>query len=136
MQQEQLENYKVAYKTFKFAATEDGLARETNFELDKNTVFVTGFQLGSDNKSKLNFRGSLGLRIGGDTLLENGTPCQLFVSSVGVAVEKRFFPLGEVKPGNYKVELNFQDEDNAIAPFEAGYTVYITFAYLLPKDNL
>ncbi|WPP49632.1 hypothetical protein [Catalinimonas niigatensis] len=136
MQQEQLENYKVAYKTFRFAAKENGLAQGTNFELDKNTVFVTGFQLGSDAKSKLNFRGSIGLRIGGDTLLENSTPCQLFVSSTGVAVEKRFFPLGEVKPGNYKVEVSYQDEANAAAEFGAGYTVYITFAYLLPKNNL
>jgi hypothetical protein len=132
MQQAQLENYKVAYKTFRFDARRDGVLN-SNFELDKNTVYVTGIALGSDAKSKLNFRGSIGIRIGGDTLLENDTPCQLLVTSSAVGLEQRFWPLGEVVPGNYKLEVTYQDTNNALASFESGYRVYLTIAYLLEK---
>ncbi len=135
MTQEQIaESYKKKITRFKFDATENGITTNTGFDVDKNAVYITGFQLGSNNPAAVYFRGTLSLTIGGDVIFQD-IPAQLFVTASSVEVEGRKYPLGEVVPGNGKVEVIYKDENNALQPFSGGYQVWLTVEYLIAKQK-
>jgi len=127
MTEEQKLNLKRVLKTYTLTPKQEDVEKPQTFELPSKTKFVTGFLLSANNKSKLNFRGKIRLSIGGDELIEADTPASLFLSSVGVPVEKRYFDLGDVEPGDFSVKPEFKDEDNAAAAWDGGYSVYLTF---------
>lgn len=126
MTDEQKQNLKKVVKTFKFAAEQNKTVKPQNLELPSQTVLVTGLIASADSKSKLNFRGSLRISIGGDELIETETPAQIFLSSVGVDVNKRFWDLGDIEPGDFSFKPEYTDEDNAAAAWDGGYNVKLT----------
>lgn len=129
MTEEQIaEQYKKKTTQFRFSAVQNGIVPQTRFELDKNTAYVRSIQLGGNDLAKIQFRGFMGIRIGGDVLLEADTTTQHILEKRGRTLE-----LGEVKPGNFAVDVTFRDEDNAITPWTGGYDVYLLIEQLIPK---
>ena len=134
MTDEQTRQYRRVLRTYKLQAVENGKIPNASFELDKNAAYVTGLQISGPSKSKINFRGRFGLRIDKEELIETGTPASQFVSTVSVAPNQRFFPLGDVAVTTGIVDIDYTDADNAAAAFSGGYQVDVIFEVLLNKD--
>ncbi|WP_108866868.1 hypothetical protein [Aquimarina aquimarini] len=95
----------------------------SHLELPKYTKKVKGLQLISDYPSKLYYRGSQRIEIGGEELFPDGFTSKLLMSSLSVPPRERFFELGEVAPGDLSVKVRFTDKEHTLASFEQGYTV-------------
>ena len=130
---QELENLRVKLQTFSFDAVQNGRVPENKFDLDKKTKYVKRMQVTGPSKSKIYFRGSLGLKISNDEIYSTDTPADIFVSSVGVDLDGRWMDLGNVSPGNGVVEIEYNDVDNSIQSWDGGYKVEVVFWTLVEK---
>lgn len=113
-------------KVFTFSVTEaNKFYSPLNWELNKKTIAVKAIQLSSDYPDKLYYRGAQRIEIGGDEIFPEGFDSKFLISSVSVGPQERFFPLGDVLPGDLSVKLRYEDKDHQRAPFESGYQVKV-----------
>lgn len=107
--------------------TSEGSVQNVSFELPKYTKFVKGIQLLSNEPSKLFYRGSQRIEIGGEELFPDGFQSRLLMSTLSVAPKERFFELGEVLPKDLLIKVRFEDSPNTNVDFENGYNCTLVF---------
>src|SRR6202035_1571947 len=73
------------------------------FELDKNVEKVHGILLASDRDDLMYYRGSNKVEINSDEIFPEGYETKLLMSGLNVSPNDRFYNLGGVPPGNFKV---------------------------------
>lgn len=90
----------------------------STFELDKNISAIHGLLITSDKDDLLYYRGSQRIEINREEIFPEKYESKLLMSGLGVAPDERFYSLGKLEPGNYKVKVDFTDTSHITVDFE------------------
>jgi hypothetical protein len=96
------------------------------FELDKNVEKVHGILFASDRDDLMYYRGSNKVEINSDEIFPEGYETKLLMSGLNVSPNDRFYNLGGVPPGNFKVKVEYKD----IADSRLAFVPYRISIYL------
>lgn len=96
------------------------------FELDKTVQKVNGILFASDRDDLMYYRGSAKVEINSDEIFPEGFESKLLMSGLNVSPNDRFYNLGGVPPGNFKVKVEYKDTADA----RLAFTAYRVSIYL------
>ena len=94
------------------------------FELDKTVEKVHGILFASDRDDLMYYRGSAKVEMNSDEIFPEGYETKLLMSGLNVSPNDRFYNLGGILPGNFKVKVDYKDTADARLAF-AAYRVSI-----------
>ena len=94
------------------------------FELDKTVEKVHGILFASDRDDLMYYRGSAKVEMNSDEIFPEGYETKLLMSGLNVSPNDRFYNLGGIPPGNFKVKIDYKDTADARLAF-AAYRVSI-----------
>ena len=96
------------------------------FELDKNVEKVHGILFASDRDDLMYYRGSNKVEINSDEIFPEGYETKLLMSGLNVSPNDRFYNLGGVLPGNFKVKVEYKDiNDSRLAFVPYRISIYL-----------
>jgi hypothetical protein len=87
------------------------------FELDKTVEKVHGLLFSSDRDDLMYYRGSGKIEINSDEIFPEGYETKLLMSGLNVSPNERYYNLGGVLPGNFKVKVEYKDTADARLQF-------------------
>jgi hypothetical protein len=87
------------------------------FELDKTVEKVNGLLFSSDRDDLMYYRGSGKIEINSDEIFPEGYETKLLMSGLNVSPNERYYNLGGVLPGNFKVKVEYKDTADARLQF-------------------
>jgi hypothetical protein len=87
------------------------------FELDKTVTLVHGILFASDRDDLMYYRGSNKIEINSDEIFPEGYETKLLMTGLNVSPNDRFYNLGGVAPGNFKVKVEYKDTADARLQF-------------------
>lgn len=87
------------------------------FELDKTVEKVHGILFTSDRDDLTYYRGSGKVEINSDEIFPEGYETKLLMSGLNVSPNERYYNLGGVPPGNFKVKVEYKDTADARLQF-------------------
>ena len=79
------------------------------FELDKTVEKIHGILFASDRDDLMYYRGSGKIEINSEEIFPEGYETKLLMSGLNVSPNDRFYNLGGVPPGNFKVKVEYRD---------------------------
>ncbi|TCZ68357.1 hypothetical protein [Flaviaesturariibacter aridisoli] len=79
------------------------------FELEKTVVKVHGILFTSDRDDLMFYRGSAKVELNRDELFPENYETKLLMSGLNVSPNERYFNLGGVQPGNFKLKVDYKD---------------------------
>lgn len=79
------------------------------FELDKTVTAIHWMLFASDRDDLMYYRGSAKVEINSDEIFPEGYETKLLMSGLNVSPNDRFYNLGGVLPGNFKVKVEYKD---------------------------
>ncbi len=88
-----------------------------SFELDKNVTAVHGLLFASDRDDLMYYRGSNKVEINSDEIFPEGYETKLLMSGLNVSPNDRFYNVGGIPPGNFKVKVDYWDTADARLAF-------------------
>jgi hypothetical protein len=83
------------------------------FELEKTIVAIKGLLLTSDRDDLLYYQGSQRIEINKEEIFPEGYESKLLMSGVNVQPNKRYYDLGNMKPGNGQIKMEYTDTPSA-----------------------
>lgn len=83
------------------------------FELDKTVEKIHGVLFSSDRDDLVYYRGSGKVEINSDEIFPEGYETKLLMSGLNVSPNERYYNLGGVAPGNFKVKVEYKDTADA-----------------------
>jgi hypothetical protein len=86
------------------------------FELEKSIIAIKGLLLTSDRDDLLYYQGSQRIEINKEEIFPEGYESKLLMSGVNVQPNKRYYDLGDMKPGNGQIKIDYTDTPNANSP--------------------
>lgn len=89
------------------------------FELDKTVTAIHGMLFASDRDDLMYYRGSAKVEINSDEIFPEGYETKLLMSGLNVSPNDRFYNMGGVLPGNFKVKVEYKDTADARLQFVA-----------------
>ncbi|RYF87390.1 MAG: hypothetical protein EOO06_18000 [Chitinophagaceae bacterium] len=89
------------------------------FELDKTVTAIHGILFTSDRDDLVYYRGSAKVEINSDEIFPEGYETKLLMSGLNVSPNERFYNMGGVLPGNFKVKVEYKDTADARLQFVA-----------------
>lgn len=89
------------------------------FELDKTVTAIHGMLFASDRDDLMYYRGSAKVEINSDEIFPEGYETKLLMSGLNVSPNDRYYNLGGVLPGNFKVKVEYKDTADARLQFVA-----------------
>jgi hypothetical protein len=96
------------------------------FELDKNVEKVHGMLFTSDRDDLMYYRGSGKVELNSDEIFPEGYETKLLMSGLNVSPNERYYNLGGINPGNFKLKIEYKDSlDSRLA-----FTAYRVSIYL------
>jgi len=104
-------------------AAASGIISQT-FELDKTVEKVHGILFASDRDDLMYYRGSAKVEVNSDEIFPEGYETKLLMSGLNVSPNDRFYNLGGIPPGNFKVKVDYKDTADARLAF-AAYRVSV-----------
>lgn len=111
-------------KRYDIDVTAANVIHSKTFELDKTVQKVHGILFASDRDDLMYYRGSGKVEINSDEIFPEGYESKLLMSGLNVSPNDRFYNLGGVPPGNFKVKVEYKDTADARLQF-AAYRVSI-----------
>jgi hypothetical protein len=111
-------------KRYDIDITAANVIHSKTFELDKTVQKVHGILFASDRDDLMYYRGSGKVEINSDEIFPEGYESKLLMSGLNVSPNDRFYNLGGVPPGNFKVKVEYKDTADARLAF-AAYRVSI-----------
>ena len=106
-------------------ASANGITSQT-FELDKTVEKVHGILFASDRDDLMYYRGSSKVEINSDEIFPEGYETKLLMSGLNVSPNDRFYNLGGVLPGNFKVKVEYKDTpDTRLAFVSYRVSIYL-----------
>jgi hypothetical protein len=100
-----------------------GIISQT-FELDKTVEKVHGILFASDRDDLMYYRGSAKVEMNSDEIFPEGYETKLLMSGLNVSPNDRFYNLGGIPPGYFKVKVDYKDTADARLAF-AAYRVSV-----------
>lgn len=79
------------------------------FELDKTVEKIHGILFASDRDDLMYYRGSGKIEINSEEIFPEGYETKLLMSGLNVSPNDRYYNLGGVPPGNFKVKVEYRD---------------------------
>ena len=96
------------------------------FELDKNVEKVHGMLFTSDRDDLMYYRGSGKVELNSDELFPEGYETKLLMSGLNVSPNERYYNLGGVNPGNFKLKVEYKDlPDSRLAFVAYRVSIYL-----------
>lgn len=111
-------------KRYDIDVTAANAIHSKTFELDKTVEKVHGLLFSSDRDDLMYYRGSGKVEINSDEIFPEGYETKLLMSGLNVSPNERYYNLGGVLPGNFKVKIEYKDTADARLQF-APYRVSI-----------
>lgn len=106
-------------KRYDIDVTAANAIHSKTFELDKTVQKVHGILFTSDRDDLMYYRGSGKVEINSDEIFPEGYETKLLMSGLNVSPNDRFYSLGGVPPGNFKVKVEYKDTADARLQFTA-----------------
>lgn len=104
-------------KRYDLQITAAGAITSQTFELDKTVEKVHGLLFSSDRDDLMYYRGSGKIEINSDEIFPEGYETKLLMSGLNVSPNERYYNLGGVPPGNFKVKVEYKDTADARLQF-------------------
>jgi hypothetical protein len=104
-------------KRYDIDVTAASAIHSKTFELDKTVEKVHGILFASDRDDLMYYRGSGKVEINSDEIFPEGYETKLLMSGLNVSPNERFYNLGGVPPGNFKVKVEYKDTADARLQF-------------------
>lgn len=111
-------------KRYDIDVTSANALHTKTFELDKNVTAVHGILFASDRDDLMYYRGSAKVELNSDELFPEGYESKLLMTGLNVSPNDRYYNLGAVPPGNFKLKVEYRDKPDARLQF-AGYRVSV-----------
>jgi hypothetical protein len=111
-------------KRYDINVTEQNAVTSKTFELDKNVEKVHGVLFTSDRDDLMYYRGSGKVELNSDEIFPEGYETKLLMSGLNVSPNERYYNLGGVTPGNFKLKVEYKDSPDSRLAF-AAYRVSI-----------
>lgn len=89
------------------------------FELDKTVTAIHGMLFASDRDDLMYYRGSAKVEINSDEIFPEGYETKLLMSGLNVSPNDRFYNMGGIAPGNFKVKVEYKDTPDTRLQFVA-----------------
>lgn len=87
------------------------------FELDKDVEKVHGLLFASDRDDLMYYRGSAKVEMNSEEIFPEGYESKLLMSGLNVSPNDRYYNLGGMAPGNFKVKVDYRDSNDARLAF-------------------
>jgi hypothetical protein len=87
------------------------------FELDKTVEKVHGILFASDRDDLMYYRGSAKVEINSEEIFPENYESKLLMSGLNVSPNDRYYNLGGIAPGNFKVKVEYKDTADARLAF-------------------
>jgi hypothetical protein len=104
-------------KRYDIDVTAASAIHSKTFELDKTVEKVHGLLFSSDRDDLMYYRGSGKVEINSDEIFPEGYETKLLMSGLNVSPNERYYNLGGVLPGNFKVKVEYKDTADARLQF-------------------
>jgi hypothetical protein len=104
-------------KRYDIEVTTANTLHSKTFELDKTVEKGYGILFASDRDELMYYRGSTQVEINSDEIFPEGYESKLLMSGLNVSPNDRFYNLGGVPPGNFKVKVEYKDTPDARLQF-------------------
>jgi hypothetical protein len=111
-------------KRYDLDVTGQNAVSSKTFELDKNVEKVHGVLFTSDRDDLMYYRGSGKVELNSDEIFPEGYETKLLMSGLNVSPNERYYNLGGVAPGNFKLKVEYKDTPDSRLAF-AAYRVSI-----------
>lgn len=96
-------------KRYDIDVTTAGAIHTKTFELDKTVTAIHGMLFASDRDDLMYYRGSAKVEINSDEIFPEGYETKLLMSGLNVSPNDRYYNMGGVLPGNFKVKIEYKD---------------------------
>lgn len=110
-------------KRFDIDVQNGGSVHSKTFELDKTVSKVHGILFASDRDDLMYYRGSGKVEINSEEIFPEGYESKLLMTGLNVSPNDRYYNLGGVAPGNFKVKVDYKDTPDtrvAFAPYRVS----------------
>jgi hypothetical protein len=104
-------------KRYDIQVTGASAIHSQTFELAKNVEKVHGIIFTSDRDDLMYYRGSVKVEINSDEVISEDYETKLLMSGLNVSPNDRYYKLGGVPPGNFKVKVEYKDTADARLAF-------------------
>ena len=104
-------------KRYDIDVTAANAVHTKTFELDKTVEKVHGLLFTSDRDDLMYYRGSGKVEINSDEIFPEGYESKLLMCGLNVSPNERYYNLGGVLPGNFKVKVEYKDTADARLQF-------------------
>ncbi len=96
------------------------------FELDKTVEKIHGILFASDRDDLMYYRGSAKVEINSEEIFPEGYESKLLMSGLNVSPNDRYYNLGGIPPGNFKVKVEYKDTaDTRLAFVPHRVSIYL-----------
>ncbi|MFT3843687.1 MAG: hypothetical protein QM725_01440 [Lacibacter sp.] len=96
------------------------------FELDKTVEKIHGILFTSDRDDLMYYRGSAKVEINSEEIFPEAYESKLLMSGLNVSPNDRYYSLGGIAPGNFKVKVEYKDNPDT----RLAFVVYRVSLYL------
>lgn len=96
------------------------------FELDKTVEKIHGILFTSDRDDLMYYRGSAKVEINSEEIFPEAYESKLLMSGLNVSPNDRYYSLGGIAPGNFKVKVEYKDSPDT----RLAFVVYRVSLYL------
>jgi hypothetical protein len=96
------------------------------FELDKTVEKIHGILFAGDRDDLMYYRGSAKVEINSEEIFPEGYESKLLMCGLNVSPNDRFYNLGGILPGNFKIKVDYKDTpDTRLAFFPYRVSIYL-----------
>ena len=113
-------------KRFDIDVTAENAVTSKTFELDKNVEKINGCLFTSNRDDLVFYRGTAKVEINSDEIFAEDYETKLLMSGLNVSPNDRYYTLGGIPPGNFKLKVDYKDTPDA----RLAFTAYRVSLYL------
>ena len=106
-------------RRFDIEVTGENAVHSKTFELDKTVEKINGVLFTSNRDDLTYYRGTAKLEINSEEIFAEDYECKLLMSGLNVSPNDRYYSLGGILPGNFKVKVDYKDTTDTRLPFTA-----------------
>ena len=105
-------------KRFNIEIGETGTVISKTFELDKNITCIHGMLITTSRDDLMYYRGTQKVEVNNREIFPEDYETKLLMSGINVPPNNRYYDVGELPPGNFKVKVEYRDVENTMVGFE------------------
>jgi hypothetical protein len=124
---------KIIKQLFSLDVSTEGTTVKGSFEIDKNAESIIGIAVSSSRDDIVFYRGTQSININGEEFFPEGYETKQLMCGINVSPNQRYYRLGNINPGNRKIDIAYTDNASDAAAF-APYRIFLyVFGKLIPE---